>query len=74
MNETSSVTQKDARDDFKYLIELASQNKISWEVLFSYLENWTPTIQKSKEVVRVLLLELQTLQTKLQQKSANEDL
>ena len=37
------------------------------------MENWTPTIEKSKEVVKVLLLELQALQTKLQQKSANED-
>ena len=42
MNETSLVIDKDAKDDLKCLIELASQNKVSWEVPFFYLENWTP--------------------------------
>ena len=60
-----------AREDFKRLIELASQNKISWEVLFSYLENWTPTIEMSKQVIRMLLRDLQTFQSKLQQKNIN---
>ena len=41
-------------------------------MLFSYLENWTPTIETSKEVIEILIRNLQTFQTKLQQKSINE--
>ena len=51
--------------DFRYFISLALEKKISWRSLPSILEDFIPTLEKSKEVIGVLLKELQKLQSLL---------
>ena len=52
--------------DFRYFITFALQNKITWEVLDHFLNDLTPTLATSKQVIKVLLKELEKLQTELQ--------
>ena len=63
-----------ARNDFKCYFDMALENKISWEVVTSFIEPCTPTLEKSREIIRLLLTEIQILQTKLQQKNTNFEL
>ena len=62
------------RNNFKCYFDLALVNKISWEVVTSFIEPCTPTLEKSREMIRLLLTEIQILQTKLQQKNTNCEL
>ena len=55
--------------DFKYYISSAIQNKITWEALDHFLDDLTPTLATSKHVIKVLLKELQKLQSESQSKS-----
>ena len=55
--------------DFKYYISSALQNKITWEALDHFLDDLTPTLASSKHVIKVLLKELQKLQSEFQSKS-----
>ena len=55
--------------DFKYYISSALQNKITWEALDHFLDDLTPTLATSKHVIKVLLKELQKLQSESQSKS-----
>ena len=55
--------------DFKYYISSALQNKITWEALDHFLDDLTPTLTTSRHVIKVLLKELQKLQSEFQSKS-----
>ena len=59
---------KEIKVDFRYFISLALDKKISWRSMPSILEDFIPTLEKSKEVIGVLLKELQKLQSQLLQK------
>ena len=50
--------------NFKYFVSLAMQNKMSWEGLAFVLDDLASTLPKSKEVIQVLLKELQKLQSR----------
>ena len=52
--------------DPKSLINLATQNKIPWEMLALLLETLIPTLDKSKQVIKLLIQELQNIHLKLQ--------
>ena len=52
---------------FKNSIQMALQNNFSWKILALMLDEMTPTLSKTKELVKVLLNELQTLQKKHQE-------
>ena len=52
--------------DHKYFITLALQNKIAWGALPVIIEGLTPTLEKSKEVNKFLLQELEKYHVKLQ--------
>ena len=54
--------------DHKSLIDLATQNKIPWEMLALLLENLIPTLDKSKQIIKLLIQELQTIHIELQKK------
>ena len=54
---------------FKHSIQMAFQDLISWPTLISILEDMTPTFVECKQLVKVLLNELQTL--KQQKKVGN---
>ena len=48
-------------EDFKCLIGMALKNKFSWKSLGNLLEEMAPTLVECKQLVSVLLIELQTL-------------
>ena len=52
--------------DHKYFISLALQNKIAWGAMPIIIEGLTPTLEKSKEVNRFLLKELEKFHVKIQ--------
>ena len=51
--------------DFGYFICLALQSKLSWRLLPSILDDFTPTLETSKKVIEVLLKELKALHLQL---------
>ena len=63
--------------DHKYFISLALQNKIAWGAMPIIFEGLTHTLEKSKEVINFLLLELEKFHVKFQSlenlKSGNSD-
>ena len=48
------------------LIDMALKNEISWKMLESLLDQVTSTLEKSKEVIKILLKELRSLQSPYQ--------
>ena len=46
------------------LIEMAVQEQLSWQLLAPVLDELTPTIAISKQVIKILLTELETLQSR----------
>ena len=58
---------------FDYFISLALQNNLPWNSLTLILDDLTPTLSKSKDVVKVLLEELQRLHLKLQREDCNSE-
>ena len=66
MNE--AVNNKDCDEDMKAIssmIKRVFQNKKSWGTLESYLNNMVCSVSKSKEVIKILLIELKALHEKL---------
>ena len=61
------ISNENIKVDFRYFITSALQNKITWEVLDHFLNNLTPTLATSKQVIKVLLKELQKLHFELQE-------
>ena len=47
--------------DFKHFINLALLNKLPWDSLVFVLKDWSTTLEESKEVIEVLVKELQKL-------------
>ena len=60
--------------NFEYFITMATQDKISWDTLIVFLEDLTPTLDKSKQANIVLVKELQKMHQKLQEKGADDDI
>ena len=52
---------------------MALQNNLPWNSLALILDDLTPTLSKSKDVIKVLLEELQRLHLKLQRKNFNTE-
>ena len=52
--------------DFKYFVKLAMNKKISWNLLISLIDESTPTLEKSKELNKILVEELRKIQSNLE--------
>ena len=67
MDEPNEVRQhrSNVKVDFRYFISLALNNKLAWQSLPSILSDFTPTVEDSKEVIEVLLKELEKLHSEL---------
>ena len=52
--------------DSKYIIKMALEHKFSWSTLALMLDEMTPTLKHFKQLVKVLLEELQNQQDKYQ--------
>ena len=64
---------KDNEDSEKYFqssLQLALKNNISWKLLGSILDEMTPNLSKSKQVIKFLLEELEKMHLKLQENMA----
>ena len=54
---------------FKNIIKLATEKKLSWETVQSILcDEMALTFEETKQLVKILLKELRTMQMKLDQK------
>ena len=63
---TEEIPTQNVKVDFRYFISSALQKNITWEALDVFLNDLTPTLATSKQVIKVLIKELQKLQSKLQ--------
>ena len=59
--------------NFRFFIKMALQKKISWDTLLVFLDDLTPTLVQSKQAIEVLVKELQTLQSKVQEDKVEDD-
>ena len=59
------ISTEDIKVDFRYFIASALQNKITWEALDHFLNDLTPNLATSKKVIKVLLKEIQIIQSEL---------
>ena len=55
------------------VILMSLKNEISWKMLDLFLEELTPTLDKSKQVIKILVKELQALQSSIQKMKAECD-
>ena len=56
------------KTDFSYFIRMAVQNNIAWKSLAMILKDLTPTLDETREVIGILLKELEALQLSLKKK------
>ena len=63
-NSTSKDINKKVTVDFQYFITLAIQKELSWKMLEFFLTDLTTTLAQSKEVIRLLVKELEISVTK----------
>ena len=63
--------QNSSASKIKLLVNMALKGEISWINLTSLMDDLTPTLKKSKKVNKILLKELETLQSKLKEKQSN---
>ena len=68
----SSMTEK-ITIDFDYFIQLTIRKEMPWKTLVFMLTDLTTTLDRSKQVIKVLVQELEKLASKVEQKSNQED-
>ena len=52
-------TQKGVRVDFQYFIQSAVKEELPWKTLVSFLTDLTTSLDQSKEVIKILVEELE---------------
>ena len=62
------ITSQMIKVDIEYFISMALQSKISWDTLVVFLDDLTPTLDQSKQAIKIIVKELQSLNSKLQDK------
>ena len=74
MAKKSTNTKEDgAFSRVEGVIVMALKNEISWQMLDLLLEELTPTLEKSKQVIKILLKELHALSSSFQKMKAQKD-
>ena len=56
------------KTDFSYFVRMALKNDMAWKTLAIILKDLTPTLIETREVISILLNELEALQSRLQMK------
>ena len=59
---------KGTKNDFSYFVDMALQNRMPWKTLASLLTDLAPTLNDTREVISILLKELEALKSTLQKK------
>ena len=54
---------EDSRINFKFYMQMVHKEEISWNAFVSLVNDLTPTLSKSKQLITVLLEEIKTLMT-----------
>ena len=62
----TKINPADKNLDFEYFVNLALVNKLPWDSLIVILNDWTPTLEKSKEVIEILVQELELWVSKVE--------
>ena len=63
-----SNVHKGTRIEFSYFVSMALQNNMSWKTLAILLKDHATTLDKTREVICILLKELEMLQLTLKKK------
>ena len=58
--------------DFKYFIKSATEKKLPWSTLACFLTDLAPTLEKSKEIIRILVQELEIWVSKVEAESGKK--
>ena len=68
LNRMTPNIYKGSKTDFSYLVGMSLQRRMPWETLASLLKDLAPTLEETREVISILLKELEFLQSSLQKK------
>ena len=63
---------KGTKNDFTYFIAMALQNRMPWNILSFLLKRLAPTLNETREIICILLTELQALQSTLHTNKEND--
>ena len=63
-----SNVYKGSKTDFSYLVGMSLQRRMPWGTLASLLKDLAPTLEETRDVISILLKELESLQLSLQKK------
>ena len=72
MNPNGKELDQSVRVEFQYFIELAVQKKLEWNTLVHFLTDLAPTLDKSRQVIRILVQELEKWVTKVENEIEEE--
>ena len=67
-----SNSSKNSENDFSYLVGMALRNRMPWNILAFTFNSLPLTLNEAKEIIGILLKELEALQSTLQKKSSNK--
>ena len=56
------------KTDFSYFVRMALENNIPWKSLAMIFKDLTPTLDETREVISILVKELEALQLALKEK------
>ena len=70
----AKINPSDKNLDFEYFVNLALLNKLPWDPLIVIQNDSTPTLKKSKEVIEILVKELEKRRTFEEDDQTNEKL
>ena len=68
-----TVCEGESQVDFKYLVNLALDQKVSWILLKGFLDGLTNNFETAKQLNSILFDELQSLHLKHAEKNASEE-
>ena len=63
-----SNVYKGNKNDFLYFVTMALQKRMPWNILASLFKNLAPTLNETRNIIDILLKELETLQSILHKK------
>ena len=64
----NSKCYKGTKNDFSHFINMALQERMPWNILAFLLKRLAPTLNKTREIICILLTELEALQSTLHEK------
>ena len=63
-----SIVSKGTKPEFLHFVVLTLENRMPWKTLNNLLIELAPSLNETREIINILLKELETLQSTLQKK------